>query len=182
MSTAAADKKALATRAWIRLFEFFISTRGHRDETLERFGLTPNDARALHTLDASDGKPMRSLADAWGSDASNATWVVDRLERIGLAERRALATDRRVKLVVLTARGIKARDEILRAFHEPPLELLTLDRRDLAALETVLAKVAPQASPPSPAAYSAQVTRRRSGPRRSSTRGRVDSAHRNSRR
>ena len=79
----------------------------------ERFGLTPNDARALHTLDASDGKPMRSLADAWGSDASNGTWVVDRLERLGLAERRGLVTDRRVKLAVLTARGIKARDEIL---------------------------------------------------------------------
>jgi hypothetical protein len=87
-----------------------------------------------------------------------------------------------VKLAVLTARGIKARDEILRAFHEPPLELLTLDRRDLTALETILAKVAPQASPLSPAAYSAQLTRRRPGPRRSSTRGRVDSAHRNSRR
>ena len=56
---------------------------------------------------------MRSLADAWGSDASNATWVVDRLERLGLAERRALVTDRRVKLAVLTARGIKARDGYL---------------------------------------------------------------------
>lgn len=162
------DKKALAAHAWSRLFDFFISTRGHRDETLERFALTPNDSRALHTLDPVEGKPMRALAEAWGTDASNATWVVDRLERLGLAERRTIATDRRVKLVVLTSRGVKARDEIMRAFHEPPPEFLTLDRRDLRALGEILGKLVPAASTrQSSSAYSAQVTKRRSGPRRS---------------
>jgi len=167
-----ADKNALAARAWSRLFDFFISTRGHRDETLERFALTPNDSRALHTLDPTEGKPMRMLAEAWGTDASNATWVVDRLERLGLAERRTIASDRRVKLVILTARGLKARDEIMRAFHEPPPELLTLDRRELRALGELLGKLTPDASArPSSFAYSAQVAKRRSGPRRSAGRG-----------
>jgi DNA-binding MarR family transcriptional regulator len=138
----ASDRNALAARAWRRLFDFFISTRGQRDQTLERFALTPNDAKALHSLDAQAGKPMRMLADAWGTDASNATWVVDRLERLGLAERRTIASDRRVKLVVLTPRGVKTRDEIMRAFHEPPPELLVLDRRDLRALGDILEKLA----------------------------------------
>jgi DNA-binding MarR family transcriptional regulator len=165
------NKGALAARAWRRLFDFFISTRGHRDETLEHFALTPNDARALHILDPNEGKPMRALAEAWGTDASNATWVVDRLERLGLAERRTIATDRRVKLVVLTSRGVKVRDEIMRAFHEPPPELLTLDRRDLRALGEILGKLAPDASTRQPSsAYSAQVAKRRSGPRRSAGR------------
>jgi DNA-binding MarR family transcriptional regulator len=160
-------KNALAAHAWSRLFDFFISTRGHRDDTLERFALTPNDAKALHTLDALEGKPMRALAEAWGTDASNATWVVDRLERLGLAERRTIATDRRVKLVVLTSRGVKARDEITRAFHEPPPELLTLDNRDLRALGKILGKLAPETSVrQSSSAYSSQVAQRRSGPRR----------------
>jgi DNA-binding MarR family transcriptional regulator len=48
---------------------------------------------------------MRALAREWRCDASTATWIVDRLEGKGLAERRAHATDRRVKLVVLTPRG-----------------------------------------------------------------------------
>ena len=168
------DKKVLAAHAWSRLFDFFISTRGHRDETLERFALTPNDSRALHTLDPHEGKPMRALAEAWGTDASNATWVVDRLERLGLAERRTIASDRRVKLVVLTARGVKARDEIMRAFHEPPPELLSLDRRDLRALGAILGKLAHDASArpssSSSSSYSAQVAKRRSGPRRSAGR------------
>jgi MarR family transcriptional regulator, organic hydroperoxide resistance regulator len=166
------DKWAVAARAWTRLFQFFISTRGNRDETLERFGLTPNDARALHTLDDTDGKPMRALANAWGTDASNATWVVDRLERLGLAERRPVASDRRVKLVILTARGVKTRDAIMQAFYEPPPQLLTLDTRDLAALDAILAKVAPDAATLSEAALGDQVARRRSGRRPGATSGR----------
>ena len=139
----ARNRQAEAAKAWGRLFDFFISTRGYRDEVLERFGLTPNDSKALASLDPVQGKPMRALADEWGTDASNATWVVDRLERAGLAERRTIARDRRVKLVVLTPRGVRMRNEILRAFHEPPLELLTLEPRDLHTLSEILGKLAP---------------------------------------
>lgn len=111
---------------------------------------------------------MGALAEAWGTDASNATWVVDRLERLGLAERRTIPSDRRIKLVVLTSRGVRTRDEILRSFHEPPPELLVLGRRDLRALGEILAKLAPGAGGRgSSAAYSAQVARKRSGSRRS---------------
>jgi DNA-binding MarR family transcriptional regulator len=178
MPTQRPVKSALAARAWTRLFQFFMSTRGHRDETLERFSLTPNDARALHTLDETDGKPMRALANAWGTDASNATWVVDRLERLGLAERHPVAADRRVKLVVLTARGIKTRNAIMQAFYEPPVELLALDTRDLAALDAILAKVAPGSAAPSSAALGAQVASRRAGRRARVTSGRVRSRQR----
>jgi DNA-binding MarR family transcriptional regulator len=166
------NKQAEATEAWRRLFNFFISTRGYRDEVLERFGLTPNDSKALATLDPTHGKPMRALANVWGTDASNATWVVDRLERAGLAERRTIARDRRVKLVVLTARGVKTRDEILRAFHAPPPELLTLDRRDLRALGEILGKLAPDARGQEPSAGDdSPRIKRRPGGGRSAQRG-----------
>ena len=159
------EKAALAARAWSRLFDFFISTRGARDDTLERFGLTPNDSKALHTLDANEGKPMSVLADLWGTDRSNATWVVDRLERLGMAERRTIATDRRVKLVVLTASGRKVREEIQRAFHEPPTELFALDRQDLRILAEILGKVAPRAAPHHSPPVAQVVARRGSGRR-----------------
>ncbi len=45
----------------------------------------------------------RSLVDEWKCDASNATWIVDRLENFDLAERRNVPRDRRVELVILTA-------------------------------------------------------------------------------
>lgn len=132
-----ATKQALAAAAWQRLFEFFMHTSPRREAALERFGLTPNDARALHTLDPAVGRSMRALADSWGTDASNATWVVDRLERKGLARREVPAHDRRIKLVVLTPLGVQTRDELLGAFLEPPPELLTLDRRTLGTLRDI---------------------------------------------
>jgi DNA-binding MarR family transcriptional regulator len=137
----ALSKRALATEVWRALFQVFMSTRWQRDQVLERHGLTPNDAKALHTLDLDVGKPMRALAEEWGTDASNATWVVDRLEQKGLAVRRTIESDRRVKLVVLTPRGAKTRDAIMRDFYEPPPELLALERQDLLTLGEILAKL-----------------------------------------
>ena len=133
--------KDAAAEAWRRLFDVVVRTRWRRDEVLARLELTPNDARALDTLDAARGKPMRALAQAWGTDASAATWVVDRLERKGLAERRAQPGDRRVKLVVLTPRGAQVHHEILRAFHAPPPEMLALDEAELRALAAILGRL-----------------------------------------
>jgi len=143
-------KQELAADVWRHLFAVFMSTRWQRDAVLERLGLTPNDAKVLNTLDGTQGKPMRALAEEWGTDASNVTWVVDRLTEKGLAERRPVAHDRRVKLVALTPRGVKVRDQILRAFHEPPPELLTLERQDLLALRAILEKLAAATSAPPP--------------------------------
>jgi DNA-binding MarR family transcriptional regulator len=138
-------KRVLAGAAWRALVELVARTGPQRDRVLERHGLTPNDARALRALDAEQGKAMRALADEWGTDASNATWVIDRLERKGLARRTERPGDRRVRLVVLTTRGVRVRAEILRAVHEPPSALLALDRRDLAALRSIVARLASDA-------------------------------------
>jgi DNA-binding MarR family transcriptional regulator len=83
---------------------------------------------------------MRSLADEWECDASNATWIVDRLEKFGLAERRTVPYDRRVKLVVLTARGVKTKAELMEEFLTPPAELLEMDQSDLDTLQRALEK------------------------------------------
>jgi DNA-binding MarR family transcriptional regulator len=82
-------------------------------------------------LDPSEGRTMSDLAEAWSCDASNATFIVDRLEERAFAERRTVATDRRVKLVVLTAEGAAIRGRVLQRFFEPPPELLELSRADL---------------------------------------------------
>lgn len=134
-------KEEIAADAWRRMFSFFISTRAQRNRALEKFNLTPNDARALHSLDAEEGRPMRELAEEWGCDASNATGMVDRLEKQGLAERRSVATDRRVKLVVLTKLGLQTRTAFQRALYEPPPELMTLSRSELAAFRDAVAQL-----------------------------------------
>lgn len=136
-----ATKTALAADAWRGLFDFIIATAGQRNSALARAGLTPNDGRALSSLDAETGRTMRSLAREWECDASTATWIVDRLEGKGLAERRSHPTDRRVKLVVLTPKGVQTRTEMTAQMYAPPPELLELDRADLVALRDATARL-----------------------------------------
>lgn len=125
----------LAADVWRHLFDFIILTRAHRDRALEQYGLTPNDSRALFSLDA-DGRPIGELASEWVCDPSNATWIVDRLETAGLAERRPDPADRRVKRVALTRRGVKTKEQLRAQLYDPPDELVALDRD---ALEQLLA-------------------------------------------
>lgn len=143
MATPAKSRAARARRVWELMFDFLIATAPQRTQVLGRLGLTPNDSRALATLDANEGRTMRSLADEWGCDASNATWIVDRLERAGLAERRNAPNDRRVKLVVLTSKGARIRSELREAFYSTPKELLELDTTELETLQRALERLVP---------------------------------------
>jgi DNA-binding MarR family transcriptional regulator len=135
------SKIELAAQAWRPLARFFFDTVRHRQRVLSQEGLTPNDVRALMVLDPQQGRTMRELAEAWGCDASNATFIVDRLEERTLAERRTIPTDRRVKLVVLTSQGAEVRGRVLERFFEPPPELLSLNRADLEALREAASRL-----------------------------------------
>jgi DNA-binding MarR family transcriptional regulator len=146
-------KAALAEEAWGALFDFFIATRNERDPVFAKHGLTPNDAKALFSLDAI-GKTMGSLAGEWMCDASNATWIVDRLEKHGLAERRSSPGDRRVKMVVLTSNGAKIREEVMTEMHKPPAAVYDLDREDLEAIRDVARKLMAVVSAPAKPAVS----------------------------
>ena len=123
------------------MFDELMRSAPQRTRSLTSRGLTPNDSRALHSLSVGEGLPMRSLAEAWGCDPSNATWIVDRLEALGLAERRAAPADRRVKLVALTPKGERTKAELLEEFYQPPAELAALDRADLEKLLEILTKL-----------------------------------------
>jgi DNA-binding MarR family transcriptional regulator len=149
MSKSATD--AVTRRVWQALFDLLIRSAPVRTASLARRGLTPNDSRALFSLDPRTGRSMRSLADEWQCDPSNATFIVDRLEELGLASRQPLLHDRRVKLVVLTRKGEQTRTDLLREFHQPPAEFDRLDRADLEALERIVIKLT---SAPTPAVAS----------------------------
>jgi DNA-binding MarR family transcriptional regulator len=135
------SKPELAAQAWRPLARFFFDTVRHRQRILSQEGLTPNDIRALMALEPGRGRTMGELAESWSCDASNATFIVDRLEERGLAERRTVPEDRRVKLVVLTDGGAEIRNRVLQRFFEPPPELLELTRADLEALREAASRL-----------------------------------------
>src|SRR5437764_5893348 len=75
-------------------------------------GLPPGMLKGIMHL-GDDGIRMRDLAEHWRCDASYVTAITDGLESRGLAERRALTSDRRVKTVALTERGRRIRERAI---------------------------------------------------------------------
>ncbi|MFB7712271.1 MarR family winged helix-turn-helix transcriptional regulator [Streptomyces sp. NPDC056105] len=89
----------------------------HVRERAVALGLTAPQATALREM--TGPMSMRELAERMSCEPSNATFVIDKLEKQGLVERRAHPTDRRAKHLVLTEEGVSLRGRLL--------ELLTQD-------------------------------------------------------
>jgi DNA-binding MarR family transcriptional regulator len=123
------------------MFDYLIATGSARNRSLAARRLTPNDARALHFLDRKNGQPMGALARAWDCDPSMVTWIVGRLERLGLAERAADPDDGRVKRVVLSPKGERTKAELMAEFHAPPPEVARLSKIELESIRQIAEKL-----------------------------------------
>jgi DNA-binding MarR family transcriptional regulator len=133
-----------AAEAWRLLTAVVLERKQEFPVLAASFGLNPGAMHALLQLDPDVPQSMSSLAGAWKCDASNVTWLVDRLEEHGLAERRAHPGDRRIRTVALTRKGAKVRSQIEARMYEPPESLRALGHRDLETLARVLHKIVPQ--------------------------------------
>ncbi|WP_116102599.1 MarR family winged helix-turn-helix transcriptional regulator [Amycolatopsis thermalba] len=95
----------------------------------EEVGLTPAQVVALREL--SEPITARELASRMSCEASNATFVIDRLEDQGLVGLRHHPTDRRAKEIVLTDAGVQARSGVLERLNRTsPLVSLDRDRQE----------------------------------------------------
>jgi MarR family transcriptional regulator, organic hydroperoxide resistance regulator len=96
----------------------------HLRERAVTLGLTAAQATALREL--AGPMTMRELAERMSCEPSNATFVVDKLEKQGLIERRPHSTDRRAKQLVLTPEGNALRERLLGLLaRDSPLAGLT---------------------------------------------------------
>lgn len=96
----------------------------HVRERAGTLGLTAAQATALREM--TGPMTMRELAGRMSCEPSNATFVIDKLEKQGLVERRAHPTDRRAKHLVLTEEGTALRDRLLDLLtQDSPLGALT---------------------------------------------------------
>lgn len=131
-----------AADAWRALGELTGLLRTRVLSAANGLDLTPGESRALDALEPDQPRPMRALAETLCCDASNVTWLVDRLEARGFVERRPSPTDRRVKAVTLTPSGIDARTRLLAAIDTPPAFLEELPAEDLAELTRLVERIA----------------------------------------
>jgi DNA-binding MarR family transcriptional regulator len=137
----------LANDTWRRMVDLFHSRKEHVMAIAAAHRLNPGAMNALLFLQPGQPCSMRTLADAWKCDASNVTWLVDRLEEHGLAERRPHPSDRRVRTVALTRKGTRVRAQIDSKLHEAPATFHDLSPAEIATLNQILRKLSPDAQP-----------------------------------
>jgi DNA-binding MarR family transcriptional regulator len=133
-------KEDIARDAWRAVTEVMRSGRTAFPAVARHFDLTPGELRALLALDPDHPHPMRMLAGELRCDASNVTWLADRLEERRLVERRTDPTDRRVKTLALTGPGRTVRGKIADQLTVPPPALLHLSTAELRTLHQLLQK------------------------------------------
>jgi MarR family transcriptional regulator, organic hydroperoxide resistance regulator len=102
----------------------------HVRERATKLGLTAAQATALREL--TGPMTMSELAERMSCEPSNATVVVDKLERQGLLERHPHPSDRRAKQLFLTTEGTQLRERLLELLTaESPLAGLTAQEQGI---------------------------------------------------
>ena len=101
--------------------------------------------RALYAL--REPLSMRELAERLYLDPSNLTALVDRLEELGLVERRADADDRRVKRLVITPKGARLADQIIGAVFDKTALFDVLGTREQRQLLDLLTRLVDAPTP-----------------------------------
>jgi DNA-binding MarR family transcriptional regulator len=132
-----------AEEAWRSMADLFVEGE-HRD-AMERvcaeLQVSPGMLKALVDLGVVGEAKMGELATHWHCDASYVTAIADGLQDRGLVERRAHPTDRRVKVLGLTPRGVEVREHALATLHEPPDAFAVLNASELRQLRDLLRKL-----------------------------------------
>ena len=95
--------------------------------------------RALYAL--REPLSMRELAERLYLDPSNLTALVDRLEDLGLVERRADADDRRIKRLVITPKGVRLSEQIIDAVFAEGTVFDKLDADEQRQLLDLLGRI-----------------------------------------
>ena len=135
-----------ALQAWVGLLRAHAATtRTLSGQLVAEHGLTINDYEALLHLSRAEGGQMRrvDLAERLLLTASGVTRLLDGLEAIGLVDRRACSTDRRVAYAVLTDAGREKLESASRS-HLAAVRALFEERlapEELSALADLLGRL-----------------------------------------
>ena len=138
MSTTSTVPGTAAREAWGLFWRIFSSDKPRRMAMLNELGLAPMQSMALMQLRPGEPMTMSAMAHALQCDNSNVTGIADRLEAMGLVERRAAEHDRRVKTLVITELGAQVRGQVEKRMSVPPPPLAGLSEEDAATLRDIL--------------------------------------------
>ena len=124
-----------------RLMDLFAETLSHQGTCLETLELTYSQAKLLWRLELGDMPSLKELARRCGVDPSNLAGVVDQLTERKLVYSRPAAHDKRVRVIRLTADGVRLRRRLVACLAENP-SIRSLPRERQEQLLEILREVA----------------------------------------
>jgi DNA-binding MarR family transcriptional regulator len=130
---------ALVRRAWRAMSELALD-RDRKIAVADALDLSWTRVLAVRRL-AVEPQTQRELAERLSADPPYVTLMIDDLEERGLVRRKPHPTDRRAKLVELTASGRAAAARADAILDEPPAELHGVPDADLEAVLRVLERL-----------------------------------------
>ena len=124
-----------------RLMDLFARTLDHQGTCLENLELTYAQAKLIWRLEPGHTPSVKEAARRCGVDPSNLSSVIDQLVERALVITRPAEHDRRVRIVRLTAEGVRLRRRLVSCLAEnPTIDALSPQRQD--ELLTILREVA----------------------------------------
>jgi DNA-binding MarR family transcriptional regulator len=132
-------REELSRSAWRAMGDLVLDNQRRR-EVADAVGLSFGRIRAIRRL-ARRPMPLGELASMLGTDPPYATVIVDDLETKGLVRRRPHPTDRRAKLVEVTAKGKELARRADTILNTPPASLTALPPAELENLVRILDRV-----------------------------------------
>ena len=100
-----------------KFMEFYDKLSSWEHSVVKGSGLSPAQMHTIEVIGHHQNLMMRELADRLGITTGTLTVAVDRLEKLGMVQRRPHEHDRRAWLIVLTENGTKMYEQHNR-FHE----------------------------------------------------------------
>jgi DNA-binding MarR family transcriptional regulator len=127
-----------AEELWAAVVSALPTWEQRMNEASEAAGLSPVSAWALVQLDPKAPVSQKELAARLHCNPSTVVDPTDRLEEAGLIVRRAKPSDRRINVLVVTAKGAAVRKRLIERLFRPPDAFRRMPAADRARFQAVL--------------------------------------------
>jgi DNA-binding MarR family transcriptional regulator len=123
---------------WALVVESFGGWEERINQAATAAGLSPVSAWALVQLDPDHPISQKELAARLRCNPSTVVDPTDRLEDAGLVLRKAHPADRRINVLAVTAKGRRARRQLIERLFEPPPAFSQLSPEEQARFRDVM--------------------------------------------
>jgi len=131
--------KEISLKLFIVLTRALASVRIRVEENIKSFGLNPTEFAVLELIYHKGHQPIQKIGEKVLIASSSITYVVDKLEKKQLLERKPCPKDRRITYAMITKKGISLMDDIF-PLHTAAIQAILggLDRNEK---ETMISKL-----------------------------------------